>query len=374
MEPLRVLELLVSTDLGGGPAHVHALAAGLPRPEFDLTIAGPAGGPYEKAFRDLGVDFVGIRADRLSPAALLRVIRLVRQRGIEIIHSHGKGAGLYGRLAARLTGVAAIHTFHGVHHERYPRLYLDVERWLTRWSDAVIHVSESQAAAAAALGLAPGKRSRVIVNGVDTARVRAMAEGAPLSRGALGLEADTLVLGTVARFDPVKGLDVLLRAFATLLERVPAAQLLLVGDGSETPRLRGLVHDLGVGSRVVFTGFIPDAARCLPVMDLYVSASWREGLPLAALEAMAGGLPIVATRVPGHVDVVEDGVTGVLVPPGDSDRIAHEAARLLQDPVRRRALGEAGRQRVEGRFALARMLDEVAALYREIGSFRRPRV
>jgi len=82
----------------------------------------------------------------------------------------------------------------------------------------------------------------------------------------------------------------------------------------------------------------------------------------------------VATLVPGHVDVVEDGVTGVLVPPGDSDRIAHEAARLLQDPVRRRALGEAGRQRVEGRFALARMLDEVAALYREIGSFRRPRV
>ena len=374
MEPLRVLELLVSTDLGGGPAHVHALAAGLPREEFDLTIAGPAGGPYERAFRDLGVDFVSIRADRLSPAALPRVIRLVRQRGIQIIHSHGKGAGLYGRVAARLTGVAAIHTFHGVHHERYPRLYLDVERWLSRRSDAVIHVSESQAGAAAALGLAPEGRSRVIVNGVDAVGVRAMAERAPLSRAALGLAADALVLGTVARFDAVKGLDVLLRAFATLLGRVPDAQLLLVGDGIEAPGLRRLSQDLGVGHRVVFAGFIPDASRCLPVMDLYVSASWREGLPLAVLEAMASGLSIVATRVPGHVDVVEHDVTGVLVPPGDPERMAHEAARLLQDPARRRALGAAGRQRVEGRFALARMLDEVADLYREIGSFRRPRV
>lgn len=367
MPPLRVLELLVSTGLGGGPAHVRALAAGLPREEFALTVAGPAGGPYEKEFRDLGAGFVEIRVDRLSAGALLRVIRLVKQRRIQIIHSHGKGAGLYGRIAARLTGVAAIHTFHGVHHQRYGRVYLDVERYLTRWSHAVIHVSESQAGKAAALGLAPAGRSRVIVNGIDAARVRALAERAPLSRGALGLEADALVLGTVARFDPVKGLDVLLRAFATLLPRVPEARLLLVGDGSEAPRLRGLSQDLGVGPRVVFTGFAPDAARCLPVMDLYVSASWREGLPLAPLEAMACGLAVLATRVPGHVDVVEHDVTGVLVPPGDSARMAGEAARLLLDPARRRALGDAGRNRAEGRFAVARMLAEVADLYREIG-------
>src|SRR5262249_44158287 len=149
----------------------------------------------------------------------------------EVVHSHGKGAGLYGRIAARLTGAAAIHTFHGIHHEGYPRLYLDVERWLARRSAAIVHVSESQARDAAPLGLAPAGRCRVIVNGIDAARARALAEQAPLTRSALGLEADALVLGTVARFDPVKGLDVLLRAFARVLARVPAARLLLVGDG-----------------------------------------------------------------------------------------------------------------------------------------------
>jgi glycosyltransferase involved in cell wall biosynthesis len=366
--PLRVLELLVSTGLGGGPTHVRDLVAGLPREEFALVVAGPAGGPHEQEFRALGADFVDIRADRLSVGVLLRVIRLVRQRRIQIIHSHGRGAGLYGRIAAQLTGAVAIHTFHGIHHEGYSRLYLAVERCLARHSHAVVHVSESQIREARALGLAPEGRSRLIINGTDVARARATIERAPLSRRALGLEADALVLGTVARFDRVKGLDVLLRAFARLLQRLPRAQLLIVGDGSEGERLRRLGRSLGVEGRVVFAGFIPDAVRCLPLMDLYVSASRREGLPLALLEAMGCGLAVVATRAPGHVDVVEDGVTGVLVPPGDFERLAGVAADLLADPARRSALGEAGRRRAETHFALSRMLREVTDLYRDAAS------
>jgi len=368
-QPLRVLELLVSTGLGGGPTHVRDLVAGLPRAEFTLTVAGPAGGPHEQEFRSLGADFVDVRADRLSVGVLLRVIRLVRQRRIQIIHSHGKGAGLYGRIAAGLTGAAAIHTFHGIHYEGYSRLYLVVERCLARHCHAVVHVSESQAHEARALGLAPEGRSRLIVNGTDVARGRASVERAPLSRAALGLEADALVLGTVARFDPVKGLDVLLRAFARLLRRLPRAQLLVVGDGLEGEGLRRLSQSLGVQARVVFAGFIPEAVRCLPLMDLYVSASRREGLPLALLEAMGCGLAVVATRAPGHVDVVEDGVTGVLVPPADFERMADVAADLLADPARRLAMGEAGRRRAEARFALSRMLTEVADLYRGAASF-----
>ncbi len=368
-QPLRVLELLVSTELGGGPTHVRELVAGLPREEFALTVAGPAGGPHEQEFRSLGADFVDVRVNRLSVGVLLRVIRLVRQRRIQIIHSHGKGAGLYGRIAAGLTGAVAIHTFHGIHYEGYSGLYLAVERCLARLSYMVVHVSESQGREAQALGLAPEGRSRLIVNGTDAGRARATIERAPLSRRALGLEADALVLGTVARFDPVKGLDVLLQAFARLLRRLPRAQLLVVGDGLEGERLRRLSRSLGVQGRVVFAGFIPEAVRCLPLMDLYVSASRREGLPLALLEAMGCGLAVVATRAPGHVDVVEDGVTGMLVPPGDFERMASVAADLLEDPARRQALGEAGRRRAEARFALSRMLMEVTALYRDAASF-----
>ena len=330
--PLRVLELLVSTELGGGPAHVRDLVAGLAGPEFQFAVAGPPGGPYEREFAALGAPFVGVRADRLSVGVLRQVIRLIREREIQVVHSHGKGAGLYGRVAARLTGAVAIHTFHGIHHRSYPRLYLTVERYLARHGYAVVHVSASQAREAVGLGLAPSGRSRLLVNGVDAARVRAAIARDPLSRPALGLDAGALVLGTVARFDPVKGLDVLVRAFAQVLARRPAAQLLLVGDGPEAPRLRELAAALGVAGRVVFAGAVPDAARGLPSLDLYVSASQREGLPLALLEAMACGLPVLATRVPGNVDVVEDGVTGVLVAPGDAAGLARAAVDLLEDP------------------------------------------
>lgn len=363
-EPVRVLELLVSTELGGGPAHVRDLIAGLAGPEFQLTVAGPPGGALVPAFTAAGATFAPLRADRLSIGALRETVRLARRSRAQVIHSHGKGAGLYGRIAARLTGAAAIHTFHGIHHAGYSRLYLTLERALARRSYAVIHVSASQAEEARALGLAPPDRTRVIVNGVDGAAIRALAGRSTLTRAGLGLRPDALVLATMARFDPIKGLDVLLRALPDLLARVPAAQLLIVGDGPERERLHALARELDEAGRAVFAGAVPDAARLLPLADLYVTASRREGLPLAVLEAMACGRPVLATRVPGHIDLVEDGVTGLLVPPDDPAHLAAAAAQLLLDAPRRAAMGEAGRARVVQRFDGARMVAEIADLYR----------
>ena len=366
---MRVLELLVSTDLGGGPAHVRDLIAGLAGPEFRFTVAGPAGGALLPALTAAGADFEPVAADRLSPGALRDTIRLARARRIQIIHSHGKGAGLYGRIAARLTGAASIHTFHGIHPAGYGRPYLRLERALARWSFAVVHVSESQAAEARALGLAPAGRTRVIVNGIDAAFVRAAAARAPISRAMLTLRPDALVLATVARFDPVKRLEVLVRALPLLVARVPEAQLLIVGDGPERDALRALARRLAPGDRVVFAGAIPDAARVLPLVDLYVTASRREGLPLAVLEAMACGLPVLATEAPGHVDAVEPEVTGRLVPVDDAPGLAAAAALLLRDPALRARMGRAGRERVEQRFSRARVLGAIADLYREAVGF-----
>ena len=368
--PLRILELVVSTDLGGGPAQVHELVARLPRPEFAVTVAGPPGGPYVDIFTESGARFTGIRTDRLGLRPFVEVLRLIRQEGIDLVHSHGKGAGLYGRLAARRAGIPAVHTFHGFHHAEYPaglgRAYLALERRLARMTQAIVHVSESQALEAAALRLAPPERSHVIVNGIDAARVAAAAMPRAAARQSLRLEPDALVLGTVARFDPVKALDALLRAFARVAAAQPAARLLVVGDGPEAPRLRVLAASLGVEERVRFPGFVADAFRLLPALDLYVSASRKEGLPLALLEAMACGLPVAATRVPGHVDVVEHGATGLLAAPGDPQALGLAMADLLADPARRSAMGEAGRRRVEERFAASRMAAETADLYRAV--------
>jgi glycosyltransferase involved in cell wall biosynthesis len=368
--PLRILELVVSTDLGGGPAQVKELIGRLPRAEFSMTVAGPVGGAYGRAFTESGARFVGIAVDQLGPRPFLDVLRLIRQEKMDIVHSHGKGAGLYGRLAARRAGIAAVHTFHGIHYADYPvgggRAYVMLERGLARITRAIVHVSESQALEAATLGLAPPGRSHVIVNGIDTEHIASAAMTRAAARQILQLEPDALVLGTVARFDPVKGLDALLRAFAVAAADRPAARLLIVGDGPEGPRLRALAATLGIEARVRLPGFLADASRFLPALDLYVSASRKEGLPLALLEAMACGLAVAATRVPGHVDVVEQGVTGLLVAPEDHGGLGRAMGDLVAEPARRLAMGQAGRRRVELRFSASRMAAETADLYRSV--------
>lgn len=370
--PLRVLELLVSTSLGGGPAHVRDVVAGLAGPEFELTVAGPAGGAAVPELVAAGTTFVPLRTDRLSAATLLGTIRLARHRAAQIIHSHGKGAGLYGRLAGRLLGIPTVHTFHGIHDEGYGRgaraAYLVLERRLAAWSSAIVHVSASQARLAEPLGLAPPDRTRVIVNGIVVERLRALARDQPLSRQSLGVGADALVLGTVARFDAVKALDVLLDAFARLAARVPAARLVLVGAGPEDARLRQRARALELEDRVRFAGLIPMASRGMPALDLYVSASRREGLPLAVLEAMAAERAVLATAIPGHLDAIVEGVTGRLVPPDDPGALAAAAEALLRDPDARRTMGAAGRARVEREFSAGRMVSETAALYRSVAA------
>lgn len=368
-DPLRVLELVVSTEPGGGPAHVHELVSRLPREDFEVTVAGPGGGAYAERFRKEAAAFVDVPADRLSLRALVAVRRLLVRRRIGLVHSHGKGAGLYGRLAARWVGVPAIHTFHGIHYAGYPAgaraAYLALERLLGGMSATVVHVSESQAREAAVLGLCPPGRTRVIANGVDAERIRAGALPRDAARAALGLEPGTLVLGTVARLDPVKALDVLLEAFARVSRAQPAVHLVVIGDGPEAGRLRALARTLGVDARVRFAGLVADASRLLPAIDVYVSASRREGLPLSLLEAMALGLPVVATRVPGHVDVVAEGVTGLLAAQGDPAGLAEALGALLADAARRETMGEAGRRHVENRFRVEQMVAETATLYRE---------
>ncbi len=366
--PIPVLELLVSSQLGGGPAHVADLLAGLDPKEFRVTVGAPTGGPYFERFRAAGAEVVEVAADRLSPFTLGKVTRLIREREIRVVHSHGKGAGLYGRLAARRAGVAAVHTFHGVHYESYPPgargVYLAMERRLARITHTVIHVSASQAERAGPLGLAPAERSRVIVNGIDAARVRAQLRSREATRTALGLVPAALVLGTVARFDPVKGLETLLEAMARLRQVRPGAVCLVVGDGPESGRLRARARRLGLGGSVVWAGPLPDAARYFAARDVYVTASLGEGLPLGVLEAMAAGLPVVATRVPGHVDSVTDGVTGLLVPSRDPGALAEAAETLLADGACRLRMGDAARERVVRDFSMARMTAEVADVYR----------
>ncbi|HEV8473614.1 MAG TPA: glycosyltransferase [Methylomirabilota bacterium] len=366
MSGAPVLELVVSTQPGGGPQHVLALATWLRARGWQPVVAGPHDGALFERFAQGGVEIVRAATDRLRPATFLRLARLVRARGVRLIHSHGKGAGLYGRLVARALRVPAIHTFHGIHFERYGRTgraaYLALERRLSRWTAVVVNVSRAQQAEGLALRLFTPAQSRVVVNGVDAARLAATALDRWDARAALGLPTAAAVVGCAARFDAVKRLDVLLRAAAAVPD--PALRVVLIGRGAEEGALRALAASLELGPRAVFPGEVTDAARLFPAFDLYVTPSAKEGLPLAVLEAMAVGAPVLASDIPAHREVLGPASPGLVAPTPQAFTATLRA--LLADPEARRALGAEQRTRVRSEFDARQMLAAVEAIYGQV--------
>lgn len=361
-----VLQVLVSTRPGGGPRHVLDLSLGLRARGWQPLVAGPADGAYVARFREAAIDIASLATDRAGPRAVLGLLSLARRRGVRLIHSHGKGAGLHARLAARVLGIPAVHTFHGIHFEQYGRFggaaYIALERCLSRWTAAVIHVSCAQEAEARALRLGPVARSHVVINGIDIARVRREALERGEARRRLGLDPQMSVVGSVARLDEVKRLDVLVRAVAQTAQSRVA--LVLVGGGPEEARLRSLVSTLGLQGRVSLTGEVPDGAGLLRAFDLYATSSRKEGMPLAVVEAMALGLPVVASDIPAHREIL--GPCYPVFLRDGPECLARTIDGLLDDAMVRQTLGEQNRARAEKLFDAERMVDGVEAVYRAV--------
>jgi glycosyltransferase involved in cell wall biosynthesis len=365
--PIRVLQLLVSTSPGGGPKHVYDLVRNLSKNEFEFMVGAPRDGIFFERFKELGIPVTEIPLGRVGIRQLVATIRLIRHHGVDLVHTHGKGPGLYGRLAARWLGLPSVHTFHGIHYGGYPwigqRLYLTLERCLSRLTHTIINVSASQEAEGLNLQLFSPGQSVVIANGVDFDEMDHILLESPVKRESLGLRPDDVALGCVSRFDPVKRLEVLLDALGRIRDRIPGVMLVLVGGGGEEARIRHLARHLGLQDRVIFTGFLETPARIYPALDLYLSTSLKEGLPLALVEAMGAGLATVATDVPGHRDVLVHSKTGLLIPADNAAALTDAVVSLWADPVRRAALGQAARQWVREEFGIEKMLDRTAAVY-----------
>ena len=361
--PVTVAQVLVSTEPGGGPQHVLDVATGLRARGWRPIVAGPPGGAMVARFREAGLETVAARTDRLDARALLTLVRLIRRRDVRLLHSHGKGAGLHARLAARLTGVPAVHTLHGIHYERYRgpvrAAYLGLERRLSRWTRAIVNVSRAQEAEGLALGLFTRAQSRVILNGVDVARLTSRALERWDARAALSLEQSAAVVGTAARFDAVKRLDLLLRALVAL----PSATLVLIGDGPEAGALRALAARLGVAARVRFAGALVDAARLFRAFDVFAAPSRKEGMPLAVIEAMALGLPVVASDIAAHRETL--GPVAALVEASET-ALAKRLAEVLADGELRAQLGAENRTRARSELDVRAMVTALEGLYGEL--------
>ncbi len=311
----------------------------------------------------------------VSPArdllALWQVFRLIRRERVVLVHTHTSKAGFVGRLAAWLAGVPVIlhtphgHIFYGYYGPALTAVFVGLERLAARITDRIVVLTELGTEEHLARGIGRPKQFVVIPSGVDLEALRRKAPPYETARGRLGVDAETCLIVGVGRLVPVKGFQSLVKALSLILSVVPSARLLLVGDGPLHADLVAEAQALGVGNRLEMAGAQLDPAPFLAAADLVVVPSLNEGMGRALVEAMALGLPVVATRVGGIPAVVADGETGSLVPADDPPALARAMAELLKDPGLRQRMGEAGRRRAE-QFSLAAMESRLLGLYQEL--------
>jgi glycosyltransferase involved in cell wall biosynthesis len=368
-EPLNVTHVVLSMDLGG-----------LERVVLDLVRAGQGFGqrvavactqrPGSLAPR---VEALGARLAYVgkTPGSRLKAIAamkaLLRELRPDVVHTHQAGALLYAGPAARGAGVpAVVHTEHGKHYPGHLRTRV-IGRLSGGFASRYFCVSQEIAATAVAHHIVPSRKVHVVPNGIDTARF-ARRDGRDEARRAVGLPAGATIIGTVGRLSEIKRQDLLIRAFARAA--IPGALLLLVGDGPMMDSLRGLASGLGLGESVRFAGYQDEPERYVRAMDVFALTSRSEGMPLAVLEAWAAGVPVVASRVGGLPEMIDDGRTGLLFEPDDEAALASVLAALGGDPERCRRVGEAGLERVRSRFDVRVMAETYERHYREILSRR----
>jgi glycosyltransferase involved in cell wall biosynthesis len=385
-QPVRILRVIGRLNVGGPALHVVYLAAGLADRGYETTlVAGSvARGEDSMSFEADRFGLPILRMDELrrdiSPlrdvVAVARLARLIQRTRPHILHTHTAKAGAVGRLAAVASGVArppiVLHTFHGHVLRGYfdpvrTSAFRGLERLLARTSTALLTVSPEVRDDLVELRIAPRKRFAVVRLGIELAdRVCADAGRRAETRRLLGVHPERFVVGWIGRMTEVKGTDDVLLAFRQLRERGVDACLCLVGDGPDRSAVERRAHELGIMRNTLFLGFQRDVAPYYAAFDALLLPSLSEGTPVSAIEALAAGRPVVATRVGGVPDVVRDGDDGVLVEPGRVDELASALARLAADPELRRRMGASGRERVLGRYAVGRLVDEMDLLYRSL--------
>jgi glycosyltransferase involved in cell wall biosynthesis len=379
---IRVARVIARLNIGGPAQHVILLTAGLDPARFATTlitgVVGGAEGDFTDEARARGVEPMvipelgrDIRPGR-DLRVLVKLIRLFRRLQPDIVHTHTAKAGALGRVAAWLAGVPiTIHTFHGHVLDGYfssavTRIFISAERILARLTDRLITVSPRLRTQILGMGIGRPEQLEVVPLGLNLQRFRQTIPRLPILRPYLGVAQETPLCGIVGRLVPIKDHAMLFEAMARLQSADRLPHLVVIGDGEERARLEGLAECLGLRERIHFLGWRSDLETILGELDVVVCASKNEGTPVALIEAMAAGVPVLSTDVGGVADLVSQGQTGWLVPAGDPAAMALAISDLLGDPALRARLATAGQSIVLERHDATGLVRRTEALYESL--------
>jgi glycosyltransferase involved in cell wall biosynthesis len=375
----RVLFLIDGLGRGGAEALLVPYARHLRDTGHDVRICATGvrdGNPVAAALRADGIPVDVVRVDKLR--SLPQAVRLWRYlAGVDpdLVHCQLECANVLGTLGARLLGIPAVSTLHTV--DARPPFGRALLRWLaerfvlSRLCDRIVCVSDAVRRHALANGWGSHDRTRTLINGIDLAPFTQTGADRAAVRGELGVPPAAAVMVTVAVLRRPKGIEHMLAALPAIAARIPEAHYLVVGDGDDRDRLVRCAADAGVAGRVTFAGFRGDVARLLPATDLFVLPTLDDALPTAIMEAMAAGLPVVASRVGGIPEMTIDGESALLVAPADPAALAGACSALLADPARARRMGQAGRRLAAERFDVDLQAERLARIYAEVIAHRK---
>ena len=357
---LAIAHVDAEDGFSGGEVQVFLLMEGLRRRGHRNVLVAPPGSASEAEARARGLDARSVpMRSSLDLPAVWRLARVLRGAEVDLVHLHTGRATWLGALAARRAGIAALATRRQDKALRRSARSRLVHGRLLRRTVAISPAIEKRLRD----GGVPAKRLTTIPSAVDAEALRSTRPRAEVRRE-LGIADGELLVLTLAALVPRKGVDVLVRAVAALASR--PVRLVVAGDGPERGALVELARACGVAARVVFLGARRDKAELLAACDVFALASHSEGLGVAALEAMAAERPVVASRVGGLGEAVEDGRTGLLVAPGDVAGLAAALARLHDEPALRERLGREGPSRVREGFDAEQMVAAYEQLYRDV--------
>jgi glycosyltransferase involved in cell wall biosynthesis len=369
--PVGVVHVCDKFGVAGSSIHGVSRLFSWWLPRFDpsrFTVSLVGLKPTEPASRLLeeqGIPVAHLGRGRFDPRILSDLVALIRERKTQLLHVHGYASADFGRLAARVTGVALVLHEHFA-DPRMPAYQGLADRLLSAYTDRAIAVSGSTRDFLVRERHLPPARVRVIWNGAPLAEFAPVSpDQAARTRAALGLPAGALVIGSIGRLNEQKGHRYLIDAARAVADRHPEARFLIVGDGDLKEPLRGQAQALGLGDRVVFAGHRSDVRELLGAIDVVCMPSLYEGTPLALFEAMAAARTIVASAVDGCAEILQDGVTGLLVPAKDSAALGEALHSTLADPGLRARLGAAA-QDASHEYDIGRTVRHIEDLYDEV--------
>ena len=367
--PVTVLQLIAPTHFGGAERVVLGLTESLSKDQFQVVVGAFVNVHFRQNEFVERLEKAGIRHEvfwlkrTIDIENVYRIVRFIRREGIRLIHSHGYRSDIIGLVAAKMSGLPIVSTVHGwVSIDSRLRFYEKCDRIALRFFDRVMPVSDHIGNALTASGIDPAKITRMH----NAIPADTKAKEGPVNITRSRREKGDIIIGIIGRLSPEKDVPSFLKAAGLVAEKFNQASFLVVGEGPERERLQRMARELGLDGKVRFTGFVEDMGSIYSSIDLLVISSLTEGIPLVVLEAMHQGIPVVSTRVGGIPEVIENGVDGILVEPGDSHALSRAIESLVLDDNKYVEISRNGRDRIARSFNRSVWVKEMETIYKNV--------